>query len=257
MKRLLFITMAFAFLIPFTSFAQDERLDEYSFETAPIQEEESPYFALGLGYTGSLQFPKLDLINTTIKDRFGLDKFNSVVWYNSVEGFTSLVFIPNMRLGFLGSGGGIKSQKKDTVTGFTKTVEFETGLTGIALDYSFVPFKNFAVTAGSELGWGELRLLAYQTDGDARWTDDMTPSTDANNYYKRGSRSILYARPRINAEFALTSVILLRLGAGYTYAFGSPTWEFNNLTALKGVPKEINFNGPSLQIGLFFELFNY
>ncbi|MFW6232926.1 MAG: hypothetical protein ACOC4D_02705, partial [Bacteroidota bacterium] len=65
-----------------------------------------------------------------------------------------------------------------------------------------------------------------------------------------------YLRPTINFEYALTNLVMFRLGASYSYSFGED-WQLNETAAVNNVPDNVNGSGLLIQFGLFLGLFNY
>lgn len=260
MKKILMIAMIL--FASFVAYAQDENLDEYSFETEPLKTEKTPYFAIGAGYTYSFMFLNYDELNTYAKKMGHTDEFDGVFYVGGIHGFTGLVVIPNLRLGFYGVSGSKLLEKETTEnsTNYTLTSEMKLAMNGFNLDYGFVPFKSLAILPGVSFGWGRMEIESYKNESSVDW-DDISKVDMTNNPMHRIEHSIMFVQPQLNIEYAVTNFAMLKLNLAYNLTFDSPLadnkWVYNNNSELKNAPKDLNANSFSAQIGLYLGLFNY
>ena len=115
MKKVLFLLL-FVLLATSSILAQDDELDNYSFETEPLKSESNPYFSVGAGYQLTFLTLNYDELNKYVADKLGLDEFSGIFTLGGVHGFTGLVVIPNTRLGFYGVSGSKISEKENSST---------------------------------------------------------------------------------------------------------------------------------------------
>ncbi len=239
-------------------FAQDDRLDELEFESATIKEEKPPYFAIGGGYTGTFIFTNFTELNKKLLEptfNFSQDALTAPIFLSGVQGFTAIGIIPNVRLGFLGMGGSKTVEKKDSLINLNKHVEYSMSFQGVSIDYGIILMKSLALIPGITFGWGTRTIEVYQAPSEISW-DKFNAIANLNNFLNRAEGNFYFLQPNINFEYALTPFFMIRANAGYALSFGGE-WKFNRTANLTGVPKKIDANGFTVQLGLFLGLFNY
>lgn len=250
----------------FSAFAQDEKLDEYSFETEPLKEETTPYFAVGGGYTGTFKLLNFDDINTKLVSNYGMDKMDGYLYMHGFDAFTGIVIVPNMRVGFSLNTGSKLVEKDITLTEggadkqYTRSSELNIMTTAFSVDYGIVAFKNMAIVPSLQFGWGSIDLDNYQAPKSAAdWAS--IDKDNLNSYNHRISRSIMYVQPGVNFEYAVTGFLCARLSASYTIDFANPLSKYeaklNKTTEVKNLPDGFSAKGLNLQFGIFVGLFNY
>ena len=256
MKYRIILSTIFLSLFLNFAFAQDDRLDEYSFEQEPIQTESATYFGVGGGYTFTFHFANFDMINAKATS-FGLKEFDGQMLLSGGEGFTGVLFVKNLNVGFFSYGGKLDVTKDTLISSknYKKALEYSTGFTGLNIDYGIVPFKSFAIKPGVGIGWGSLELETYQTENNFDW-DGFKSQSDQNNFINRAESSFIFVKPNISFEYALTNYLLIRANASYAMTFGYD-WKYNNTATLNNVPDDLNSNGMQIQIGVFVGLFNF
>lgn len=238
---------------------QDERLDEFSFESSELKHESTPYFAIAGGATFTFQFANFDAVNQhLITKGFDVGEFSGQVNLWGGEGFTGVVYIPNMRIGFL-SYGGSKILSKDYPAGdepgFKREVEYSVGITGVSLEYAYVPLKSFAIIGGVSVGQGSLELNTYQTQSESDW-NNYDPATNQFNFLNTAASNFWFIKPNVHFEYAITNFLMFRVGLSYNYTMGYD-WTLNNSSTLKNVPDDFNANALQIQTGIFLGLFNF
>ena len=142
--------------------AQDDRLDDLSFDEEPLQDEAVPYFAVGLGPVLNVAFPNVDALNTKAAD-MGLDEMSTPVIQWGAEIFTAIGLIPNVRAGFSWVSGTSRNSKDNVDLGQgasgTRSMEYNLSNRTIHVDYAIVPAKGLAILPGVGLGFGTQTTL--------------------------------------------------------------------------------------------------
>ena len=236
--------------------SQDKKLDEYSFDTEPIQKEKVPYFAFAGGVTSSFYFADFSALNEQLTKPghdFNVGKFDGQLTMIGGEGFTGLIYINNLRAGFFSYGGGkiLENNNAD----YKRTVEYRAALYGLSLDYAYVPFRKFAVLPGVSFGRGALEVNTYQAKADASW-NNYNPVGDTLNFQNQAETGFWFVKPSINLEYAIAEYLMFRVGASYNLQLGS-SWTLNKNATLNNVPDKISASGMNIQLGIFVGLFNY
>ncbi|MBN9400981.1 MAG: hypothetical protein J0I17_12450 ['Candidatus Kapabacteria' thiocyanatum] len=262
MKRLLLILLA-GIVVGTPVLAQDDKLDDLSFEEMPLKDEAIPYFAVGVGPVVTFGFPDLADVNRvgaqlatgSQTGTSGLSDLKSPMVLAGAEIFTAIGIVPNLRVGFSWITGSSQATTDVTVGGTpaTRTLEYGLGLRTIHIDYAWVPFKSFSVLPGVGLGWGTQSINYFQGFKGSRDLGNFNTPPDV---FAQLERSILYVAPRLNVEYALAPFLLVRAQAGYSIQASGSDWKGNRTTVITGVPDGIKAQNFSAQIGLFVGLFN-
>lgn len=242
--------------------AQDEEIDNWSFDTEPLKEDKVPYFALAGGYTGTFFSANFEEMNSLLNSKFGFDAeaLSSSIYMNGFEIFTGLPFIENIRAGFYTRTGMASNEM--TINDLNRKTEFTISNSGINIEYAFVPLKNLALTFGSGFGWGKTKLEIYQSQNEINWGEIGT-AQPSDNFFHSAEAGFLNIEPKINIEYAVQSWLAIRLGANYSLSFmevgvfSDASWEYNQGTAINDFPDEITGSGLGIQFGVLIGLFNY
>ncbi len=261
-----FAVIVLAFLsMWFGASAQDEQIDklkQLNFDTEELKEIKDPYFSIGLGYSGSFLMLKYDDMNKFVTGKLGIEKASGPMFVNGIHGFSGIIIVPNLKFGILGLSGSKKMEGSLDVNGtkVNRHLDFDLNLTGFTFDYAWVPVKSLAVTIGTALGWGSLSIESYQNAGEISWNDLGTKPVGLN-YSDKLTKSIVFAEPALNLEYALTKFFMLKAGVSYNITadnfFTSADWKLNKNTDVTGVPSGINGNGLSIKFGAYVGVFNY
>jgi len=239
--------------------AQDDRLDELSFDEEQLKEEVVPYFAIGVGPIFNLALPSTTDVNARAA-ALGLGEMKTPVIQVGAEIFAAIGVVPNVRLGFSWVAGTATASKDLTVSGTSVKRMMNYGITSRAfhLDYAIVPMKSLAILPGVGLGWGEQAIETYQSQSNLSWTDLTNDATfaPAPNAFTRVQQNTLYVLPRVNLEYAVTPFLNLRAQAAYTLQISGSDWVANNNAAVSNVPSGISVSGLSFQVGVLVGLFN-
>lgn len=260
MKRSLAALFAFT-LLATTLVAQDDKLDDLTFEEMPLKDESVPYFAVGVGPTLSLFMPNYDDVNNTLGKQLGMEALSGPMFQWGGEIFTAIGVVPNMRVGFSWITGN-KSVSRDSTpaeTGsskITRTMKYSVSMRTIKIDYAFVPFKSFAVIPGLGGGFGTLTLEAYQSAANRSYGDYTTLPATGPDAYTVLERSVIYLAPKLDIEYALTPFLNVRANVSYAMQITGSDWVGNRTATVSNVPDGIKLQGFSAQFGIFVGLFN-
>jgi hypothetical protein len=233
---------------------------DLSFEDSPVTEVDQPYFAVGGGYIFTVFYPNFDDLNnmlTTNGFPFGEKIFETPVFMHGAQVFTAVGIIPNTRVGFFWNGGTKLLEKDIAGANLKQSFEYSVDVSGLSLNYAWVPFSHFAVLPGVNTFWGRIILESYQTQKNVEW-GVFKPGADTTNFLNRAEAGFLYVQPNVSVEYAITVFAAIRLNAGYTFSF-MQDWEFNRNAKINDGSLMSNFNadGFSVQLGLFIGLFSY
>ena len=99
MKRSIAALLLGLFLV-FPVVAQDDEIDDLSFDEVELQDEDVPYFAVGLGAVVNFSFPDVTDLNARNK-ALGIPELNSPSVQWGAELFSAIGFVPNFRVGLL------------------------------------------------------------------------------------------------------------------------------------------------------------
>lgn len=234
--------------------AQDERLDEFSFDDLPEEELSNPYFALAGGFVLTVFNPSLTDANTIIQRSMPGSSFSTPVLLTGAQVFTGLGFIPNSRIGFITQSGSreVTNTLADTVRRGSYSVSFS----GISLDYAFVLFPRFAVVPGVTGGWGTTRMEVSQSLNSREFGGIGGSDWDGSaNRASWMQASHWYAQPKLDIEYAITQFSMIRLNAGYNFAFMGD-WEADGSAKVNNVPNTFSSSGLTFQVGVFIGFFN-
>ncbi len=239
--------------------AQDDRLDDLTFEEMPLKDESVPYFAVGVGPTLSLFMPNYDDVNA-LGTSLGIGTMSGSIAQWGGEIFTAIGVVPNMRVGFSWVTGN-NSVSKDTMfvtngPSYTRSMKYSVSMRTLKLDYAIVPFKSFAIIPGVGIGFGTLTLETYQSAKNRTWADYGTIPATSPDSYSILERSVIYAAPKLDLEYAVTPFLNLRLNASYALQLAGGDWTGNRTAVVSSVPDGIKLQGFSAQFGIFVGLFN-
>lgn len=253
MKYLALIT--FFLLGSINMYSQDDRLDEFTFEEQEFDQQKK-YFGIGGGYSGSFFIQDMTDINKFISDLdYGLNDLPDNVYHHGLELMSSTVIVPNTRIGFFRYSGTSKVTNDVELEGtlFKRAVEYSNFMTGVPLEYAFMPFNSFAIIPSVALGYGTNDIDIIQTKNKV---DFEVEDFSGQSYIANIGTSYWFVMPKLNLEYAFTQFTVIRLSAFYMTSFAQ-NWKFNRESTLDNVPSGFNPQGYALQIGLFVGLFNY
>lgn len=247
--RYLFASILFCTCFAVGAFAQDDKLNQFSFEDVPTEDVRPPYFAVSGGFTTTWLFTNLTDVNAFASGIVGNSYSTPLLMFGG-EGFFAIGFIPNVRVGIIGATSFNALQNEAR----TRRIEYSLSQTGLAVDYAITPLKGFSIIPGVVGGLGLTNFEITQASGNQTF-QQITPTTTAANYMRRLRSNYTFVQPRLNLEYAFTSFSMIRVNAGYNLSFMGD-WQADNVTTVTGVPAGINATGLTVQVGLFVGLFN-
>lgn len=245
------VLMTFFSIISAT--AQDDRLDELSFDEEPLPEETVAYSSIGIGPVFSLITPDVADLNIKAKT-MGLDELSSPFLLAGAEFFTAVGVVPNLRLGFSWLSGSVGSVKDliSTGGGTKRSLNFAISTRSLHLDYALVPAAKLAIIPGLGLTSGYTTITSSTISGPYDWSNDSL-MTSQQVFLEQSS---LCLQPRLSIEYAVTPFLNLRAQAGYALQVSASDWTANTHGTALNIPTSIGINGLSAQIGVFVGLFN-
>lgn len=241
--------------------AQDDQLDNLDFEQMQLTEEAIPYFAVGVGLTGTFGWYDMAAVNDRAT-QLQLPGIEAPMFQLGGDIFTAIGVVRNVRLGFSWITGVSKSNAQVTLPNdavVQRHLDYTNSLFNLYADYAFVPAKSLAILPGAAFGWGTQAIETYQSVEERTWNDYVDPNGRLNTApddYSKLQHSVLVVTPRVNIEYGITPFLMVRAQAAYQVQVSSGNWKGNNHATVTGVPDGINVNGFSAQIGLFVGLFN-
>ena len=248
------------------TFAQDDKLDELTFEETIIQEEKVPYFGVGGGFMISLFSPNLDDVNSQLTKN-GIENLSAPITMTGALGVATIGIIPNVRVS-ISSLGGISTTPETAfnISGksYNRKVQYYNGYTGFGADYAISLAKSLYLLPGISAGWGTLSIETSQALSGANTSNSGFGGlpTDNNIYSNRLQNSYVLLQPGVSVEFAPAllgsdkpRVITVRLHAGYTASFMGD-WKENGNTIVNDQPSTLNASGLNIQAGIMIGLFN-
>lgn len=222
----------------------------------------------GIGYTAGWVIPNVDEINVQLKN-INFPNLPKGGFYNSgVSGFIYLGILPNFRIGGYGFGGSRSvsgeypelflpvdimpngSERRETI--------YTLNGAGISFEYTLPFVKDIAISIGTSIGRGSLKLELSKNYGSLQWGSFWqnaqfnfpiaSTSTLTNSYWMFS--------PTINVEIPAYHMLCFRIGAGYHLTFGS-NWTYDNNQDVQNAPASINGNSFFVQTGIFIGLFSF
>jgi hypothetical protein len=232
-------------------YAQDDKLNQFSFEDVPTEEAKPPYFAISGGFTSTWLFTNLSDVNSLASAVVGRG-YNSPIVLFGGEAFVAIGIIPNVRVGFM-SVGSVNTLETSGPSP-SKQTRYGVSMNGLSIDYAFTPFKGFSLVPGVRGGWGEVGIEISESAA-ASQAYPIYPVAASGSTMRRMRSDMFFVMPNLNIEYAFTLVSMVRLNVGYNLSF-MQDWRVDNIANLTGVPTTINATGLTAQIGLFVGLFN-
>jgi hypothetical protein len=250
-------------LLPKIAQAQIEKdTTHWNDEDLYVEEKAAPsFFAVGGGVLGGYFMPNLGDFNLNVGQPFVGQNINEKVWMIGGQGFISVPWVKNLRVGGMGSSGAADCGCLDTTitTGsgpVNRFLEYEVGYGALTLDY-VLPFRTgrFHIVPGVALGYGSVNIYARQAHQRAfDLHGDFDPNSQ-NITHTYTSHFFLYM-PQLQFEYAPLGYMMVRLSAGYQ-GTSMGAWTVDRDVALTDYTplKNVNGSGPIFSLGIFFGLF--
>ncbi|MFM7157132.1 MAG: hypothetical protein ACKO2H_01285 [Bacteroidota bacterium] len=246
--------------------AQDDRLDELTFEETVIQEEKVPYFGVGGGFMISLFSPNLTDVNTQITSA-GFSELTTPITMTGALGVATIGIIPNVRISITNLSGSASTPDKSFSVNsneYLRSVTLSNAYTGFGFDYAFSLAKSLYLLPGFTGGWGTMDIVTAQYAKAANTSNNGIGGNpaDANVFNHSLSNDYFMINPGLSVEFAPAllgndkpRIVTVRAHAGYSLSFMGD-WKENGKTIVNNVPTGINASGLAFQIGFMIGLFN-
>ena len=224
---------------------------ESSFYDAP--------FGGGGGYVSGWMIPKVDGINTQLKNFGNLHLPTSGFYTSGGAGFIYLGIVPGLRIGGMGFGGSRSSSSKTFnslgpgyyILNYEAVYKMSGG--AFTIEYTLPFIKNFGVSAGVSIGRGSFEIDLYANQGGANWNDFWAYSPGLSTTLKN---SYWLFSPTLNVDIPAYRLLDFRVGIGYQVTFGSH-WSYDNNKDIYNAPSDINGNSFFFQAGVFVGLFSF
>ncbi len=219
------------------------------------------YFAVGGGILGGIFLPNLTDLNKNVAMPFVGQNLPGSVLMLGGQGFITLPWIKNVRVGGMGYGGTTTCDCQNvTVSGSTKNrmLTYSVGYGALTLDYVLpLGLRHFSVVPGIALGFGSVQLYAQQAEnrGSAFDITDEFGSASTNITHTYHDGFFLYM-PQLQFEYSIKGFSMIRATIAYQ-GTSMRTWMVDNGIALGSTDKLSTTNGSGLvaSIGIFFGLF--
>lgn len=261
-RRLSFLLLTLL-LTPALALAQIEE-DTTTWNDSELYEEdavEAPvYFAVGGGPLFGLFMPNLDAFNKNVAMPFVGKEISNSVFMIGGQGFISVPWVKNLRVGGLGSGGRTEQCCIDTVVdgkSVSRSLEYNVGYGGLSIDYVLpLNLGKFFIVPGVVLGLGSVELYAQQAtqrnEFDIRNEFDRPSTNITHNYH---STFFLYM-PQLQFEYTFAGFAMLRASVGYQ-GTSMGEWQVDRDVEMANTTQLDDINGSGLiaNVGVFFGLF--
>lgn len=240
-------------LLASSAMAQDDKLNQFSFEDVPTEEAKPPYFAVSGGFISTWLFSNVTDLNILTNSIVGAN-YNAPFVLLGGEAFAAIGIIPNVRVGLMSIGGTNTLQSVSAGGQPTRQTEYTINMFGGSIDYAWTPFKGFSLIPGVRGGTGAINYEISQNSSTTQ-TYPLFPIASTANSMRRMRANMVFVMPNLNIEYAFTLVSMVRLNVGYNLSF-MQDWRADNVSTITGVPASINATGLTAQVGLFVGLFN-
>ncbi len=168
-------------------------------------------------------------------------------------GYAYVLFIPNLRIGGVGFGGG--KSVSNLVGDYYKSVDLHIGGGGLTIEYTFPQVKFMQLSLGAILGYGGMEITLNSRKSTVSWNDiwnDFNSSSKTKSYNIK-SGFFLFS-PALNGEILLSRFAALRVGIGYQMAIGESFTAFDGID-LENVPSNLSSNSFFINAGILVGLF--
>jgi hypothetical protein len=219
------------------------------------------FFSLGLGYNGKFRYMSFNDYNNHISSmNLNSSKLNNPIYCNSFELMTTIGFISNLRMGLTIGSGNTQSEDSALVTDrtYSQRTLAKINNIGIDFDYAIPIYKPLILIPSLEIGLGSYSLNNYtfKTGSEIDWNNHKYDYDRSKTFMDSFFNDFYYTQVSFNAEYALTTFTVIRLGASYFYTFAND-WLFNENIPIKNLPSGITANNFSFSFGFYIGIFNY
>lgn len=260
------IVLALLFISIVSIKAQDDRLDELTFEETVIQEEKIPYFGVGGGFVFSLFSPELQDVNAQLATA-GLGELKTPMTMTGAIGVATIGILPNVRVTISNLGGSIGTDEKSFTINqkeYLRSASLSNAYTGFGFDYAFSIAKSLYLIPGVTGGWGTMEISTTQYAKGVETSNNTiggSPS-DVNVFSHSLRNNYFMVNPGLSIEFAPAllgsdkpRIVTVRAHAGYALSFMGD-WRENGKSIVNNVSTGIEASGLAFQLGFMIGLFN-
>ena len=242
--------------------AQDEKIEDFSFEDLPEEELSSFYEIVGVGVIGTAQFLNVDAVQQVAEQLFPQSTPAIDAPLYCAGFYVAESFYPGkkFRFGFLYTAGSRKQTGTVTIgegidtAQVQRRLEYGVSYNALTVDYAFVPASQLAIVAGLQLGWGSIRFSAAQSLEQRRFDEEFQFDQPSINNSTTLETLHFFTAPQLAIEWSPTATALLRIAGTYHFSW-TGEWKADNIQRVENVPKTLNGGGFGVQIGLFIGLF--
>lgn len=242
-----------------TTHWNDEELYQ---EAAPT----TSFFSVGGGILGAYFIPDFSAFNANVAQPFVGMNYKPQVWMVGGQGFITIPWVKNLRLGGLGFGGTSTDCgcTPDTITkdsiAVSRYLTYSIGYGALTIDYVLpLRISHFHIVPGIALGYGTVNIFARQAANriDFNIDDEFSGAVPDNVYATHTYTSHFFLwMPQLQFEYSPIGLLMFRLTAAYqgtsmgtwTVDQGVSLGNTGNLSGIKG-------SGFVLGLGAFLGLF--
>ncbi len=224
-------------------------------EPIPPKRSKAPKFGAFGGLTGGWLSVDVGPINNFLAAGKGASLSKNGVFLIGGGGAAYIMVVPNLRVGYTGMGGSIKSTSLDGV-GVRRDAELSAGFWGITVEYVYTLVDRLDVTGGILLGKGGIDITLNQSNGGSNtWLSEQTYfgsglTNPPNNVTRRLTSSFFTWVPEVNLEYAVMGWLGVRAGVSYV-GMSAPSWQVDGTYDLLGVPSNVTGKGFMVNFGVF------
>lgn len=232
------------------------------FLTISINGQDKKYFDSpfggGGGYVPGWFFANIDPINLEF-NQVNMPKLSTSGFYTSGgAGFIYIGFVPGLRVGGMGYGGG--TSESVSLNNLNRESKYSIGGGALSIEYTLPFIKNIGVSIGGLIGAGSLQIEIYQNKGNYTWDeiwvgDPPSPNNPSDISYSF-SNDFFFFTPTLNIDIPIYRFLNFRIGTGYQLSFADD-WTIENDKEISGVSSDINGSGFFIQSGIFIGFFSF
>ncbi len=254
-------------MMPRHAIAQIQRDTTHWNDEELYQEEDKgppTFFSVGGGFLGAFFKPDFSGFNSNFAQPFVGKNYREQVWMFGGQGFVTIPWIKNFRVGGMGySGTSTDCGCIDTVLNQVDTVNrfltYQVGYAALTLDY-VLPLRTgrFHIVPGVALGYGAVNIFARQARnrvGEFNIANDFNPPYQPYTSHTYSSNFFLYM-PQLQFEYSPVGYLMFRLTAAYQ-GTSMGTWTYDQGVGLGSTTAFNGINGSGLlfSLGAFVGLF--
>ncbi len=240
-----------------TSMNDDDLLKGFEYEQVHSDTPSKYYQVIGLGYTGTMFFNKVDDFNKILSTNFEMSELKMPLFMNGIGAYLALDPTKNFCLGFNYSSGYQKIEKAlaGDLANYSRFMNYRVSFTNFELDYAIMPFRDFAILIGSSIGLSNIKIENFQGKTEYDFNQFLT-NNDEKTKYQKIDGSFYYVEPHLAVEYKLSSYVMIKASGGYSFSF-SPSWEINGESVVNNVPTTLKPEGMVVQAGIYLGIFDF